>query len=255
MKGKVIVFIIGALSLIIVGIILLTFKDKPLEDNLYDIELDTIVRKLDNKESFNLYLYSQKDNSDLLKVLNYYNDVLSIKFDKLEMKTSNEKYKSLMNRLNEDGSLTSSDEHAFLVITDGTVDYSLNGSFTENALKKLLIKSNKIGVEYKSIDYLVNDTDFKDYYNTDEILNILFINRSNDKLFKYRKILCKNKVNSVVVYTGDLDSVEIIDMFRDKIGDVDESTEKLPILVKIKNKEIITTKYKISLDDFASEIK
>ena len=54
MKGKVIVFIIGALSLIIVGIILLTFKDKPLEDNLYDIELDTIVRKLDNKESFNL---------------------------------------------------------------------------------------------------------------------------------------------------------------------------------------------------------
>ena len=49
--------------------------------------------------------------------------------------------------------------------------------------------------------------------------------------------MCKNKVNSVVVYTGDLDSVEIIDMFRDKLGDVDESTEKLPILVKIKNKE------------------
>lgn len=250
---KGIIIIIFAIIIITVGVLLTVLEEKPTKKaNIYDDKVNKIIEKLDNKESFNLFLYSRNEESGLVDVLNYYKKVFSIEFDKLEINFSNEAFKSLVNRLDID--IVDSDETAFIIIDNGIVDSSINGVFSETSLRRQLIKANIIGPEYNHIDYLANDDDFKKYYASNKMFNILYINNNSDS-YKYRELLLKNKVNSLVIYFGELDSDETSTMLEHELNLEDDSTKKLPILIKTQNHKIISAKYNISLEEFATEIK
>ncbi len=257
MKSKSIVIIICSILIIIVGIVMSTFITKDKEtvkyDSAYDDQINEIIKRMDNKESFNLYLHSHSDGSDIVKVLDYYKDMFSIEYDNVEMKFKNKTFKSLVKKLGIN--IVDSDQHAYVVITKGVIDYSINGVFSEIDLRRLLITAKKIGKKYDSIDRLVNDTDFKKYYSKDEVYNVLYVLNDDTNLFKYREILCKNKVNSLVVYSGLLDSEETSTMFDNKLGISEGDNKKFPILIKVRKNKIISTKTNVSLDNLAKELK
>ncbi len=252
MRKKEIIVMICALLIIIVGVVMVILNQKPIEEKeTYNDLVNKIIKQIDNKETFNLYLYSPNDESDLKSDLDYYENVFSIKFEMLEMRFNNETFKELVKKLDID--LVNSDEHAFFVIIDGSIKSSINGLFSENQLRNILIKTKRIGAEYKDIDYLVNDEEFDSYYSKNEEYYVLYINGNKD-LYKYREILAKNKVKSLVIYEGRLDSSVSAEKLETELGLVDKIPEKYPMLIKIKNHKILSSKFNVTLDDLKEEI-
>lgn len=255
MKKKKLVIIICSILMIIVGIVmLLSTEEKPIINNApsYDDEVNKIIKKLENKESFNLYLYSYSEDLDLKDTLKYYKKIFSINYESLKMDFSNKAYKTLLEKL--EINISPSDEQAFIIIKDGYIHESINGLISEKNLRNLLIKDKVIDQKYKYIDYYIEDNDFNEYYSSNEIYNILYININNNDLFKYREILYKNNTKSLVVYYGIIDSMDTTTFFENALNLPPGNTDKLPVLIKTQSSKIIYSKSNISLDDFEKEL-
>jgi len=256
MKKKRIIIIIAVVLIIIalvLGLLLNHDKPKPVViDEEYNNQIKSIINMINDKKTFNIYFYS-KDSNSLENVLNYYKDIFSIEYESLEMNFDNDIYKSLVDKLDVD--ISSRDELAFVVIKDGSVDYSINGLFSENNLRNLLIQAKLIDPLYKTIDYLFNDDEFEKYYSSGELYSILYINSDNKDLYEYRKIFLENKEKSLILYSERLDSIKTSVSFEEEFNILDETTEKLPILIKIKNNKVVSKEYNVSLDNFAEKIK
>ena len=97
------------------------------------------------------------------------------------------------------------------------------------------------------------DSDFK--YNKDEIYNVLYINASDKNIYEYRKLLVKNKIKSLIIYAGNITQRDEEQSIREKLNIPNNTYDNLPILIKMKNKEIINSYNNISLNDLVKNCK
>lgn len=205
----------------------------------YNDKVQNIINKIENKESFNLFIYSENDDSQLIKDLEYYSKVYNLEYDSIKKNYKNELYKLMISKI--DADLSEADDAAFLIVKNGKVDYGINGLFSENNLRRILIQSNIISKEYEDIDHLLYDSEVKDYYNKNELYNVLYISSNDKNLYKFREILVNEKIKSLIVYSNSLESVDTSTSFEEQLGILDEAEKKLPILMHIKNNRILNS--------------
>ena len=178
------------------------------------------------------------------KVFEYYEDAYGIKFNRLYVDKNSLGYKQLMKALDQD--IEEDNEIIFQIIKDGVPNHIIKGLFSEKDLKKQLIEQKILGEEYKDIDTFM-DSDFK--YNKDETYNVLYINASDKNIYEYRKLLVKNKIKSLIIYAGNITQRDEEQSIREKLNIPNNTYDNLPILIKMKNKEIINSYNNISLND------
>ena len=97
------------------------------------------------------------------------------------------------------------------------------------------------------------DSDFK--YNKDDTYNVLYINQSDKNIYEYRKLLVKNKIKSLIIYAGNITQRDEEQSIREKLNIPNNTYDNLPILIKMKNKEIINSYNNISLNDLVKNCK
>ena len=80
---------------------------------------------------------------------------------------------------------------------------------------------------------------------------------SNDKeMYEYRKVLVKRNIQSLVMYSNEIDQVYTSSYFNEQLGIEDmEESNGLPVLMKIKNGEILSRYTNITLKDFEDKLK
>ena len=185
-----------------------------------------VIKKIDDKETFNI-LITDKDTSDLRPILNYYENAYNIEVDYLNLNPKDEKFKDFFKKTSIE--FMDSFKSIFIVVKDGKITSSIMGEFDESSIKDLLINSKTIGKEYKDIDTVIIKN-LKNY--SKEPYTILYINKDNKDLYKYRELLVKNKIKSVILYsgTGEIKEVKAIEK---ELGFDRNVNDKLPTLIKI----------------------
>ncbi len=201
-----------------------------------------VSEKINNKESFNLILI--KKDSSMNKVFDYYEDVYSLKFERLYIDKDSEECKELMKKLNLD--INEDDDTIIQIIKNGVPNYIMKGLFSENDLRKALLKQNVLGKEYKEIDAPITNN-LKNYKDA-KSYSILYINSDNKLLYDYRKKLVKNKIKSFILYTGSGDNKEVESLHKE-LGFNNSVNDKLPVLIKIKNGKILYYYSNVKLDE------
>lgn len=243
MKKKIIIVLI-ILVIVFTGLV---FINK----NSRSTSTENVIKMIDNKETFNLFI-SFDESSRNAKILKYYKDNYSINYKYIFMNEYDETYEKLIKKLGLE--IYKEDRELFTIIKNGSPQHSLIGVFSENNIKNLLIDSKLIDKKYNEIDYLFVDDEFDNYFKQDKLYNVLFIDPGDENLYKYRTMLMQNNIPSLIIYDGNLNSAKTGALFREKLNlDIDIS-DKLPILIKIKNGKILSSKNNINLDDFQKNI-
>ena len=234
--------------IILVTVLMISGCKKEHSINVASDPYEEVVKKINNKESLNLVLI--KKDSAMNKVFEYYEDAYGIKFNRLYVDKNSLGYKQLMKALDQD--IEEDNEIIFQIIKDGVPNHIIKGLFSEKDLKKQLIEQKVLGEEYKDIDTFM-DSDFK--YNKDETYNVLYINQSDKNIYEYRKLLVKNKIKSLIIYAGNITQRNEEQSIREKLNIPNNTYDNLPILIKMKNKEIINSYNNISLNDLVKNCK
>ncbi len=253
-KNKKLVTIIILSLVLIIGIIVLimTLKMPSKKAIPKEINYKHIEEKISNKESFNLLIINSA-KSDSKKLLNYYKDTYGLKYDYLIANYKNENYNNLIKKMNI--KVINNRTELFVAIKDGIVVSSFGGIISEQNLRSYLITNKFIDKKYKKIDYVFKDDEFKKYYNESKTYILLYINKDNNNLNAYRKILVKNEVNSLIMFSKDFEQIKTSQYFNKKFDLGDDETKKLPILIKMKDGDVISKKYNISVEAFSDFIK
>ncbi len=245
MKNKKLIIIV-LIVLVIVSLGLVFIRK-----NLSGPSTKDIIEMLDNKETFNLFV-SFDEVSRNTKTFEFYKDNYSLDYKSVFINEYDETYKKLIKKLGLE--ISKDDREFFTIIKDGNPQYSLIGVFSENHIRNLLITSKLIDEKYNEIDYLFNDDEFNKYFKKDKLYNVLFIDSGDENLYKYRSMLVQNNVPSLILYDGNLDSAKTGAMFRKELNLEIDVSDKLPILIKIKNGKILSSKNNINIDDFKKSI-
>ena len=203
-----------------------------------------VINQIDKKETFSVLLTSN-NSANLEKTLNYYEEAYNIKVEYLDINFNNKNFNELVKKTSLN--VLDSTQSMFLVIKKGKVAGSLMGDFTEKHIKDLLISSKMISDKYKDIDSLIGN-DLKEYKDK-KSYSILYINRNDKDLYEYRKLFVKNNIRSLIMYEGDPNQIKTIDYFNKQLGYKFEPSEKLPILIKIRNNKILYYYSNVKLKD------
>lgn len=245
-KNKKIIISLIVIGLIIISVIgvLLNNQKHPMQTTSYN----KVIKKIDKKKTFNI-LITDKETSDLRPVLNYYENVYDIDVDYLDLDPKDAKFNEFMKKVSID--FPPSLKSIFITVKDGKITGSIMGWFNESNIKDLLVESKTIGKEYKDIDTVIIKN-LKSY--SKEPYTILYINKDNKDLYKYRELLVKNKIKSVILYpgTGEIKEVKAIEK---ELGFDRNVNDKLPTLIKIKNKKVLYYYSNIKLDDLVKKAK
>ncbi len=246
-KKYILITIILLISLLLLALGLFLPKDNiKVKDDPYT----KIIERINNKETFNL-LISKNDYYNIEKTLNYYKDVYNINHETIKANYSNSSYKELIKLLGL--VITNGDDMVFIIIKEGKIVNSLIGDIEEPDLKRLLIKSKLINKEYEKVDAIMED-DLKKYKN-DKEYNILYISNSDKDLYKYRSLLVKNKIKSLILYANSLNQYNVITELEKALNINEESKIDYPILIKL-NKGKLEKKYtKVNLDNLVEKCK
>ena len=210
-------------------------------------QYDAIIKKIDNKESFNLLIL--KGQNEMKGTFNYYEDVYSLKYEEIQIDTTNNSFKKLIKKF--DFPIDDTTTRVFMVIEKGVITGVVVGEFKEKELKETLISSNVISQEYKDVDVMM-DNDFS-IYNDDNIYNILYLGGYDIDVYKYRKQLVENKIKSLLLYSESLKQADADSKIREKLNMGDDLENKFPILIKYRNGEILESIPNITVDNLVTE--
>jgi len=241
MGKKTIVMVIIVLICIFMIILLLKNSDSKVSLSTYE----SIINKVNNKESFNLLL-QDSDNDDIIEIFNYYHDVYDIEYELLLVDYNNELFNELLEKLSLD--MLPQDKSVFIIVKDGKIHSTIRGEYSEFNLKEFLINHELIEKRYMYIDAIIYGN-FQDYYKEDDSYCILYIRSDNQNIYDYRKTLVQNDIKSLIMYTNYAGSEEAEKYFKEKIDFGNNITEKLPAIIKIKQKKILGSHTNVSIKD------
>lgn len=244
-NNKIKIIMVVFIVILIIAIFLLSNTDGEIFQNEYE----TIVDKMNNKESFNLLLIKDKDE-DMIRTLDYYSEVYDIKYEQVDINVGNRHFDKIANKILIDKNYY--DNNIFAVIKKGKLDSYLIGYLDDKSYKEFLINNSIIDKEYKEVDVLIKNALNIDYKH-DNLYNILFIGGNDNNANEYRKILVKNKAKSFVLYLDNINQIYSDNNLKEQIKFDNKAT--LPVLVKMKNDKVLYSKAGIALDDFEKAIK
>ncbi len=235
---KRIILLISLIVIVIISIITVTITSNSDNNNYQEV-----IDRINNKETFVL-LITNKDN-ELLDIMNYYKDVYSVEYTSLDYNNKKE-YNEILKKLSYDGSLDN--DSLLKLYKNGEEIAGIEGIFSENDIKILLINNGLIDKEYKEIDSLsLSNIDVNNSYN------VLYINKDNKDLYEYRKLLVKNKIKSAVVFHGSYDESGLAMMLDEEYNTFEKDV--LPILIKMKKNQIMYSTTNIKLKDLVNKSK
>lgn len=226
---------------------LFTKKEIPKEINYQYIE-----EKISNNENFYLLLINDYESYSK-KLFDYYNEVYDLDCDYLIINKENNKYRKLMTKLNIEKE--NENVETFLVIKKGKVISSFGGNFSEQNLRNYFISNSLIDRKYKNIDYVFKDDEFNNYYDNSKLFVILYINKDSLYINKYRELLVKKEISSLVMFYNDFEQIKTNQFFNEKLKLSDDITNKFPILIKIKNKKIVSYEKNVSLKEYSKYVR
>lgn len=236
--------IIVLVLIVIVSAILLVTLPNNKHDKIVVNEYQTIIDKINNKESFLIIL--TKKSSEMNDTFMYYIDAYDLDANYLTMDNKDEKYKELLKMLSLQD--TGDNEIIMQYIKNGNPFAGIIGVFSESDFKKFLIYNKIIDSTYKDIDVLV-DGNFNDYYSKNQSYCLLYIDRKNENLFKYRKKLVENHIHSLIMYVGGIESMDTEEYFNEKIDFKNNPEAKLPVTIKVQNNKILYSHSNVMLKD------
>lgn len=245
MRKKIIIFLLIFITISLLGVTI--FNKKSVRTN----PKNDIITKIEKKETFNVLL-TNGNNEELVNLFKYYEKAYSLKYSHMKYIYTSSEFNNIMSKL--PIKITPDINNAFLMIEQGSLKYSLLGDFNEEDLKKLLINAHIIDQEYEDIDKLINN-DFKNNYDENKIYSILYLNKNDENLYKYREILVKNKVKTLVMYTNGLNQADIEESLKNQINYGEDITKKLPIIMKVRNNKVMFSTTNITLDNLLEKFK
>ncbi len=220
--------------------------------NTHENQYEKIVHKIENKETFNLVLSQNNDKEAIVKILDYYKKMYDLDYEIDNIDFNSTSYNSLIKKLGL--RLTELDKNIYVIIKEGRLVGYFLGDFNESAFKNSLIASKMVDEKYSKIDAIVKNS-FKDYYTFGEDYCILYISPSDNNLYKYRKVLVESEIKSLVVYVEGPFEIKIDEYFNGPSVIDKNDVNKLPVVVKIKNKRIISSKSGVTLRQFSEFVK
>lgn len=247
MKNKILKILIIVVPIILILLCIIgTIYKSYLTDKNYKPYSD-VVLKLKNNESFFVYLYdSGSKKEDIDKMIKYYKDTYNIKY------ISFNKAKCSLDLFNKFRNIAKFDDNEneseyFIYFNKGNITRLLLNS--ESEFKNFMIDEKIIDSKYKNIDYLADDTDIDKYFNTNSKKMIILL-KNNENVYKYRKILYKNDIDSYVIYLYRLAN----DISFEKMLRLNKKIN-IPSIVWLKNGKIIDYVDGIDLNNFESKLK
>ncbi len=239
-KKTIVMFII---VLICVFMIILLLKNS--NDKVVLSTYESIIDRVDNKETFNLLLQNN-DNDDIIEIFDYYHDVYDIDYKLLLVDYNDERFNELLEKLSLD--ILPQDKSVFIVVEDGKVRFTIRGEYSEFNLKKFLVDHELIEKRYMYIDAIIYGN-FQDYYKDNNSYCVLYIRPDNQNIYDYRKTLVRNDIRSIIMYPNYAGSEEAEKYFKEKIDFGNNINEKLPAIIKIKQKKILGSHTNVSIKD------
>lgn len=190
-------------------------------------------------------------DNNFIKAMNYYKKTYSISYEYIEKE--NVEFYNLLNKRT-GFHISPQDENVFMIFKDGDAVSSYTGPYLESSIRKLLIDNNVLDEKYKEIDYVIYDNEFDEYFKKDTLFNILYINESSDDLYKYREILMKNNVKSLVLYANNIDSSDTCILFDEMFNINSDSYNNFPVLIKVKSGKYLSIEKNITLNNFMDKL-
>ena len=210
-------------------------------------EYDKIIKKINDKKTFNLYITSVAEEcihcSNVNKVMKFFNDVYGIKYDKIVVDSSNNKELNKINKLFSfpDGYLTAP---AIVFIKDGVAEQVLNEQQRESEIKKVLVERNMIDAKYLKIgEELFMTEDFEKIYNSDvNSLMVLDINSIKNRVYIH-KLAEKNNFTFYTINISSVAHMKTYMMLADEVGE----EFNVPIIVFVRKGKVLD--YLIDFDE------
>lgn len=246
-NNKIIVSLIAIVFILIIVSAIVTFSNSR-HHSRKNTSYSEIIKKIDSKKSFNI-LITDKDTAYLKPVLNHYKSSYNIEVEYLNLNPKDEKFEDFFKRTSI--KFIDSFKSLFIVIKDGEVIGSLVGEFNETNIKDLLIENNVIDKEYQNIDTVITKN-IKNHIDGE--YTILYVNKDDKEQYKYRELFVKNKIKSVVIYSGTTDASELMSLNKE-LGYENNIDEKLPAVIKTRNGKIEYVKTNVTLDNLIESTK
>ena len=252
LKRNVLIFI----GIIIIAILLVfgfkdysKMKNKVSKPNKF---ITNIIKKIDNKEKFILYLNDDPNIcgsacSDIYDIVSFYEEVYNLKFIEVnKSKIPTIDYNKLLKKLNcKESDITYPN---VVMIEEGYAKERVNSVVTEELFKNALIDNGYISADSISNDVQIDYNTFWEYYKGVDDKLVLFYTYENPDSYKFRgKVLRLSRsynFNYSVVYFGLASSSLIADELDPKI----DGGFAIPSLMIVSNSGV---KDSVSLNDDA----
>lgn len=247
MKNKKPIIIL-VLILLIVGVI--SWKSFSIKPSKKLTIYETILERMNNGESFNLLIGNGK-REDLKQMLDYYSDAYGLKIIYLKSDINDTNYSKILLELGLESPVD--EQLEFQIIRNGKPYSGTGGILDESEFQAFFIKQKLISEEYKDIDHILS-FDFKAYYNQDKTYCVLYDNLDSESSYKFRKLLVKNKINSLILYIGSSD-ISTVEYLKKQLGLDRDFIKKLPIAIKIRNNQVLSSVNNVTLDNLVDSCK
>ena len=233
--------------------LLLTACSNKSDSNVKD-SCSTALERIEKQQSINLIISKEKNTMPSF-IRKYYKNVYEIKYDFVTLNKDNKSCVKLLNKIDKNININSV-SYLVTLIDHGQVVSYFNSSMTENSFKNYIIDNNILDKKYKEIDYVFKDDEFKKYSKNNKIYWLLYLDSNDKEMYEYRKILVKNNIQSLVMYSNEIDQVYTSSYFNEQLGIEDMGENNvLPVLMKIKNGEILSRYNNITVKDFEDKLE
>ena len=233
--------------------LLLTACSNKSDSNVKD-SCSTALERIEKQQSINLIISKEKNTMPSF-IRKYYKNVYEIEYDFVTLNKDNKSCVKLLNKIDKNININSV-SYLVTLIDHGQVVSYFNSSMTENSFKNYIIDNNILDKKYKEIDYVFKDDEFKKYSKNNKIYWLLYLDSNDKEMYEYRKILVKNNIQSLVMYSNEIDQVYTSSYFNEQLGIEDMGENNvLPVLMKIKNGEILSRYNNITVKDFEDKLE
>lgn len=233
--------------------LLLTACSSKSGSNIND-SCSTALERIEKQQSFNFIVSKEKAKMPSF-IKKYYKNVYEIKYDFVTLNKDNKSCVKLLNKIDKNININSV-SYLVTLIDHGQVVSYFNSSMTENSFKNYIIDNNILDKKYKEIDYVFKDDEFKEYSQNNKIYWLLYLDSNDKKMYEYRKVLVKRNIQSLIMYSNEIDQVHTSSYFNKQLGIEDMGENNgLPVLMKIKNGEILSRYNNITLKDFEDKLE
>ena len=240
------------ICLLIITLLLTACSNKS-DSNVKD-SCSTALERIEKQQSINLIISKEKNTMPSF-IRKYYKNVYEIEYDFVTLNKNNKSCVKLLNKIDKSISIDSV-SYLISLIDHGQVVSYFNSSMTENSFKNYIIDNNILDKKYKEIDYVFKDDEFKKYSKNNKIYWLLYLDSNDKEMYEYRKVLVKRNIQSLVMYSNEIDQIHTSSYFNEQLGIEDMGENNvLPVLMKIKNGEILSRYNNITVKDFEDKLE